>query len=277
MQSWPPVSSVIVVPFKSPHRLCCAQVYHIYFYARQIANRKTTNHRNYEFARLLRRTAFGFWWHQTAATTKMALENLFWLILLIVVIYLVVRKIRNEAKVKNGRTQLAGKVRRTTHSRPIATTVNFVLHFICVFDALWHSSHTSHTYQHFLQVVVITGASSGIGEALAHEFYAAGCRVVLASRRVGELERVRNNLLNQRSTSGEQQQLIRPDIVQLDLANVEQLTAKCEQILNLCNHVDILINNGGVSLRSDTISVKTEVDIRMMYTNYFGAVTLTKG
>lgn len=125
---------------------------------------------------------------------------------------------------------------------------------------------------------MITGASSGIGEALAHEFYAAGCRVVLASRRPGELERVRNNLLNQQLTNGEQQQqLIRPEIVQLDLANVEQLTSKCEQILNLCNHVDILINNGGVSLRSDTISVKTEVDIRMMHTNYFGAVTLTKG
>lgn len=130
----------------------------------------------------------------------------------------------------------------------------------------------------YLQVVVITGASSGIGEALAHEFYVAGCRVVLASRRLGELERVRNNLLNLRLENDEQrQQLIRPEIFQLDLANVEQLTEKCEQILNLCNHVDVVINNGGVSLRSDTISVKTDVDIRMMYTNYFGAVTLTKG
>lgn len=124
---------------------------------------------------------------------------------------------------------------------------------------------------------MITGASSGIGEALAHEFYAAGCRVVLASRRLAELERVRSNLLNQRLANADQPQLIRPEIVQLDLANVEQLGAKCEHILNVCNHVDILINNGGVSLRSDTISVKTEVDIRMMYTNYFGAVTLTKG
>lgn len=128
----------------------------------------------------------------------------------------------------------------------------------------------------FPQVVVITGASSGIGEALAHEFYAAGCRVVLASRRLAELERVRTNLLNQRPVNDEQQ-LIRPEIVQLDLANVEQLATKCQQILDLCTHVDILVNNGGVSLRSDTISVKTEVDIRMMYTNYFGAVTLTKG
>lgn len=120
---------------------------------------------------------------------------------------------------------------------------------------------------------MITGASSGIGEALAHEFYMAGCRVVLASRRPGELERVRSNLLRLPNSD----ELIRPDIVQLDLANIEQLTAKSEQILHLCNHVDILINNGGVSLRSDTISVKTDVDIRMMYTNYFGAVALTKG
>lgn len=61
----------------------------------------------------------------------MALENLFWLILLIVVIYLVVRKIRNEAKVKNGRTQLAGKVRRTTHSRPIANSEFRFTFYLC--------------------------------------------------------------------------------------------------------------------------------------------------
>lgn len=41
----------------------------------------------------------------------MGFENLVWLILLIFVIYLVVRKILNETKVKNGRTELAGKVR----------------------------------------------------------------------------------------------------------------------------------------------------------------------
>lgn len=43
-----------------------------------------------------------------------------------------------------------------------------------------------------LQVVVITGASSGIGEALAHEFYSLGCRVVLCARRAGELEHQQN-------------------------------------------------------------------------------------
>jgi len=42
---------------------------------------------------------------------------------------------------------------------------------------------------------LITGASSGLGESLAHSFYQAGCRVILAARREEELERVRNDLL----------------------------------------------------------------------------------
>lgn len=43
--------------------------------------------------------------------------------------------------------------------------------------------------------MVITGASSGIGEALAHVFYEYGCKVVLAARRRNELERVKADLL----------------------------------------------------------------------------------
>uniref|UniRef100_A0A8D8K1Y3 Dehydrogenase/reductase SDR family protein 7-like n=1 Tax=Culex pipiens TaxID=7175 RepID=A0A8D8K1Y3_CULPI len=45
------------------------------------------------------------------------------------------------------------------------------------------------------KVVLITGASSGLGEALAHTFFLAGCKVVLAARRKDELERVRKDLL----------------------------------------------------------------------------------
>jgi NAD(P)-dependent dehydrogenase (short-subunit alcohol dehydrogenase family) len=43
--------------------------------------------------------------------------------------------------------------------------------------------------------VLITGASSGLGEALAHTFYRAGCQVVLAARREVELQRVREDLI----------------------------------------------------------------------------------
>lgn len=43
---------------------------------------------------------------------------------------------------------------------------------------------------------MITGASSGLGEALAHTFYSTGCRIILVSRRKEELERVKNDLMN---------------------------------------------------------------------------------
>lgn len=69
---------------------------------------------------------------------------------------------------------------------------------------------------------------------------------------------------------------IRPEIVRLDLAELNQLTDKAHQILRSCLHVDILINNGGISLRADVMSVKQEVDQQLMFTNYFGAIGLTK-
>lgn len=47
-----------------------------------------------------------------------------------------------------------------------------------------------------MQVVVITGASSGIGEALAHAFHEQGSKVVLAARRRPELERVKQDLMS---------------------------------------------------------------------------------
>lgn len=97
----------------------------------------------------------------------------------------------------------------------------------------------------------------------------------MASRRAGELERVRRNLLNAKLNPGVQS--IRPEIVPLDLAELSQLPEKAYQILRSCLHVDILINNGGISLRSDVVSVKQEVDVRLMNVNYLGSVTLTKG
>lgn len=93
--------------------------------------------------------------------------------------------------------------------------------------------------------------------------------------RAGELERVRRNLLNSKLPNGIQS--IRPEIVPLDLADLNQLPNKAHHILRLCLHVDILINNGGISLRSDVIRVTQEVDLQLMNVNYFGAIALTKG
>lgn len=147
-----------------------------------------------------------------------------------------------------------------------------------------------------MQVVVITGASSGLGEALAHNFYVAGCKVVLAARRREELERVRTDLLEIHSVSVRRwcrfsrlfvielfshiSQPIPthpPVVLPLDLTDLNGMPAKVNEIEKIFGHIDILINNGGVSVRSDVLSTAMDVDIKVMLVNYFGSVALTKG
>lgn len=49
-----------------------------------------------------------------------------------------------------------------------------------------------------------------------------------------------------------------------------------KQILDIHGHIDILINNGGVSVRSDVVGTQIDVDIKIMLVNYFGTAALTK-
>uniref|UniRef100_A0A182QAV2 Dehydrogenase/reductase SDR family protein 7-like n=1 Tax=Anopheles farauti TaxID=69004 RepID=A0A182QAV2_9DIPT len=122
------------------------------------------------------------------------------------------------------------------------------------------------------KVVLITGASSGLGEALAHSFFLSGCKVVLAARRKDELERVRKDLLEIHTTVPTHP----PIILQLDLSDLNSITAKVQSVLEIHGAIDILVNNGGISVRGDAISTAIDVDIRIMLVNYFGTVAMTK-
>lgn len=116
------------------------------------------------------------------------------------------------------------------------------------------------------QVVWITGASSGIGEALAYAFAREGAKLVLSSRRPDELDRVRRACE-------------RPDdhiLVPLDLARIELLPLAVGEVLARCGHVDVLINNGGVSQRALAQDAALDVERALMEVNYFGPVALTK-
>lgn len=64
--------------------------------------------------------------------------------------------------------------------------------------------------------------------------------------------------------------------MKLDLSDLHSLPGKVSQILDIFGHIDILVNNGGISVRSDIASSAIDVDIKVMMVNYFGSVAMTK-
>ncbi|MCW3071796.1 MAG: Short-chain dehydrogenase [Bacteroidetes bacterium] len=117
------------------------------------------------------------------------------------------------------------------------------------------------------KVVWITGASSGIGEALVKAFAAEGAKLVLSARRADELERVKKAAGLNDSNS-----LILP----LDLAGTSAVNKHTEQVISAFGRIDILINNGGISQRALTKDTSLETDRQIMEVNFFGTVALTK-
>lgn len=63
----------------------------------------------------------------------------------------------------------------------------------------------------------------------------------------------------------------------MDLSDLNTLPGRVRQALEIFGHIDILVNNGGVSSRGDILSTDAEVFKRIMVVNYFGTMVLTKG
>lgn len=114
------------------------------------------------------------------------------------------------------------------------------------------------------KVVWITGASSGIGAALAEAFAQEGAQLILAARRPAELQEVAARC------GGE------PLILPLDLARSDEFASHVSAVLGRFGRIDVLVHNGGVSQRSRVADTQLDVDRRIMEVNYFGAVALTK-
>ncbi|XP_011502486.1 PREDICTED: dehydrogenase/reductase SDR family protein 7-like isoform X1 [Ceratosolen solmsi marchali] len=122
------------------------------------------------------------------------------------------------------------------------------------------------------KVVIITGASSGLGEALAHVFYSCGCKLILISRRNQELLRVKDTLLNTHHTVSTHIPVVFP----LDLTEINTLTSEVAKVSKIYGRIDILINNAGISYRGEVIDTKVDVDIKVMLINYFSQIALAK-
>lgn len=117
------------------------------------------------------------------------------------------------------------------------------------------------------KVIWVTGASSGIGEALIYELARSNARLVLSSRNKQELERVA-------SASG-----LTPDrymVLPLDLTKPAKFEQHTEKVIKKFNRIDILINNGGVTQRSNVIDTEMKVYRDLLEINFLGNIALTK-
>ena len=115
------------------------------------------------------------------------------------------------------------------------------------------------------KVVWVTGASSGIGEALAIELSSRGALLVISARREQELEKVREKCQGDNVL-----------IVPLDLEEESSIRSAVENVLSSHRKIDILINNAGISQRSMIMETDPEVMRRIMEINFFGTISLTR-
>ncbi|MBK6267042.1 SDR family oxidoreductase [Marivirga sp. S37H4] len=116
------------------------------------------------------------------------------------------------------------------------------------------------------KVAWVTGASSGIGEALVFELSKLGAKVVISARREEILQEVKARCAQPENVM----------IMPLDLNNMKEFDAKVARVIEQYGQIDLLFNNGGISQRSMALDTPLEVDRRIMEIDYFGTIALTK-
>jgi short-subunit dehydrogenase len=114
---------------------------------------------------------------------------------------------------------------------------------------------------------IVTGASSGIGRAVAAELAAAGCRVALAARSADKLEAVAADLRAQ----GREARAVPADVTAS--ADRERLV---REVVGTFGGLDLLVNNAGVASWGHFATSTEEINRRVMETNFFAPVELTR-
>jgi short-subunit dehydrogenase len=117
------------------------------------------------------------------------------------------------------------------------------------------------------KVVIVTGASSGIGEAIAREFAKNGSKVVLAARSEDSLQKITSEIVSQNHKAI----YVKTDVsVESDCKNL------IDKTIEEFGTVDILVNNAGISMRARFDDVELKVLQRLMDVNFWGTVYCTK-
>jgi short-subunit dehydrogenase len=126
------------------------------------------------------------------------------------------------------------------------------------------------------KVVIITGASSGIGKALAFECARRGANLVLASRRTGQLEFIREQILQQAESNRLRSSAVSLLNVTTDVTNEDDCHRLIDCAIEYFGRIDVLINNAGISMRAIFDEVNLEVIRKVMSTNFWGTVYCSK-
>lgn len=116
------------------------------------------------------------------------------------------------------------------------------------------------------KVVIITGASSGIGKALAFEYGNKGAQVVITGRNEAKLQDARAELIASHITC---------KAIVCDSSSEEQTRAMIAEVVQEFGQIDLLINNAGISMRSMFESVDLKVLKQLMDINFWGTVYAT--
>ncbi len=117
------------------------------------------------------------------------------------------------------------------------------------------------------KVVIITGASSGIGKALVYEFAKRRVKIAMGARNVDELYKIESDL----KTQGIEALAVQTDVTQeIDCKNL------IEKTVERFGKIDILVNNAGISMRALFEDLELDVIRRLMDVNFWGTVYCTK-
>lgn len=115
--------------------------------------------------------------------------------------------------------------------------------------------------------VWIVGASSGIGKALAIDMAKLESKLILSSRNVIELEKVKDICLQHTKFC---------TVVPIDLEKNTDYDFQVEEVVSIYGKIDYLIVNGGISQRSLVFETPLSIDRQLMEINYFGNIAITK-
>lgn len=115
------------------------------------------------------------------------------------------------------------------------------------------------------KIVIITGASSGIGEALAREYAARGYKLSLGARRIEKLETLKEEFPGSEILC-----------IKTDVSREDDCRNFIEKTVERYGRIDMLINNAGVSMRALFQDTELEVVHRIMDVNFYGTVYCTK-